>query len=268
LIENIEDATVKILSAYKQILEFQQTNPDFKALLILDSLGALVPNKLFTDVEEKGRPVADQGARAKSINNMVKGLTIPALKSQCSIMILNHVYDAPGQMYPSKIKMAGGGKGIQFMSSLTIQCDRRLEKPEDKAEENGFYDRTFLKFFTVKTRGNVRPFLETEVPLSFTQGYSGTEYYGLIPPAMQYGFITKPKPGWYAVKTFPDKLFRLSDLEGGPEAKKIWDTFIDEFDKVSESKICYSKLSQFNADNLISEQNLEVLQEAQKEINE
>ena len=37
---------------------------------------------------------------------------------------------------------------------------------------------------------------------------------------------------------------RLADLEGGAEAKKIWNTFIQDFDKVSKEQIAYKSLSE------------------------
>ena len=47
VIENIEDATVKILSSYVDIEKYQEKNPDFKVLLIVDSIGALNASKLI-----------------------------------------------------------------------------------------------------------------------------------------------------------------------------------------------------------------------------
>lgn len=241
LVESAEDCTVKLLATYKKIMEFKETNPDFKALLILDSLGALVPNKLINDADN-GKQVQDMGSFAKLCNNMIKGCTVPALKTQCTLIVLNHVYDDPGAFMPTKLKQQRGGRGLQYMASLAVQCDRRLEK--GSASDEGFYETTVLKFFTTKNRGGCRPFLETEVPLSFTRGFEGTEYYGLIPVAIQLGFIKNPKQGYYQVPTWSDKMLRLKELEGGPKAKEIWDTFIKDFDEASKKQISYSSMSE------------------------
>ena len=64
LLENVEDATVKILEVYRSIMEYKESNPDAKFLCILDSLGALVTTKVYTDAE-KGKQVSEMGGRAK-----------------------------------------------------------------------------------------------------------------------------------------------------------------------------------------------------------
>lgn len=195
-------------------------------------------------------------------NSMIKGCTVPALKTQCSLIVLNHVYDDPGAMYASKIKSQSGGKGIQYMASLSVQCSRRLEKGEEK--DDNFYETTVLKFFTIKNRGGCRPFLETEVPLSFTKGFVGTEYYGLIPVAIQLGFIKSPKQGWYQVPSYGETMLRIKDLYGGPKAKEIWDTFIKDFDEESKKQISYSNMTDIEAalnDEISSGDELETIVE-------
>jgi hypothetical protein len=137
-----------------------------------------------------------------------------------------------------------GGKSLLYQPSLVVQLSRRLEKGTEK--EDNFYEDSVITAFTVKTRNNVRPFLETEMKLSFKNGFTGYEYYGILPEAIRLGFIENPKVGWYTVPSAGEKQYRLKELIGGPEAKKIWDTFIDEFDKVSAEDISYKSLSNNN----------------------
>lgn len=49
LVSSVEDAQLQILKTYSQIEEFKKEDPDVKFLCILDSLGALVPEKLLRD---------------------------------------------------------------------------------------------------------------------------------------------------------------------------------------------------------------------------
>ncbi len=130
LVDSIEDATIKILTVYNAIIEEKKSNPNYKALCILDSLGAMVPNKLLTDASEKGKQVSDMGTSAKLINALVKSCTIPALKSNVSIIFISHIYQDPSAMYASKIKNQSGGLRLQYLSSITIQCSRSLEKDD------------------------------------------------------------------------------------------------------------------------------------------
>ena len=48
-VSSVEDAQLQILKTYYQIEEYKKEDPDVKFLCILDSLGALVPEKLLRD---------------------------------------------------------------------------------------------------------------------------------------------------------------------------------------------------------------------------
>lgn len=49
LVETVEDAEVKILDTFNMIAEYKKDNPEAKFLCVLDSLGALVPQKVLRD---------------------------------------------------------------------------------------------------------------------------------------------------------------------------------------------------------------------------
>ena len=72
------------------------------------------------------------------INNLMKAVTIPALKTDTSLIVLNHIYQNPGAMFSSKIQNQGGGLGIQYMGTVNIQCTRVLEK-DDTKDKDAFY---------------------------------------------------------------------------------------------------------------------------------
>lgn len=174
-------------------------------------------------------------------SSMLRAATMPALKTKCGMIIISQTYDNPGALFKSKIMNIRGGKSVFYQPSLVVQLSRRLEKGQNK--EDNFYEDAVITAFTIKTRQSVRPFLETELKLSFKNGFSGYEYYGLIPEAIRLGFIDNSKTGWYVIPSYSDKQFRLKDIIGGPEAKKIWDSFIAEFDKKSQDEISYKSLS-------------------------
>lgn len=169
-------------------------------------------------------------------NSMVKAITIPALKTDTAMIIINHVYDDPSSLFTQKIKNQGGGKGLQYMSRLTLQCDRVLEKEEDK-NADGFYSGTNLKFFTVKNM-LCRPSLETKIYLDFKKGFIN-KYDGLFDEAVRGGFIISPSQGYYQVPSWsdPEKKWRQSQLEANEE---VWNTFIEDFDKWSLEELKYS----------------------------
>lgn len=260
-VSSIEECTIKVIQTYKTIEKYQnETDPDFRALLILDSLGGLVSEKAITDAEND-KTTGDLGSSAKGISKFIRSVTMPALKTRCGMLMISQTYDNPGALFKSKLMNFRGGKAVMYQTSLVVQLSRRLEKGTEK--EDNFYEDSVITAFTVKTRNNVRPFLETEIKLSFKNGFNGYEYYGLIPDAIRLGFIKNPKVGWYTVPSAGEKQYRLKELIGGLEAKKIWDTFIDEFDKVSTEDISYKSLS----DNNMTETERQLKEELKQKFN-
>lgn len=187
-------------------------------------------------------------------NNMVKGLTIPALKTQCSIIIVNHVYDDPASMFPSVIKKQGGGKGLQYMARINVQCSLAREKSKT---DNSAYSATILKFMTVKN-SLVKPFFKSEMYLDYSKGPN--KYFGLLKPCMEAGFIEKVGH-FYIVASHGEKKIRLKTLLDSDE---IWDTFLPQFDEISKVNMAYA-----GGDSVeISDEELEESLKEEKEQND
>ena len=242
LVETVEDAEVKILDTFNMIAEYKKDDPNAKFLCVLDSLGALVPQKLFRDAANE-KVASEMGGRAKLINNMMKAITVPCLKSDTPMIVINHVYQNPGALFTSKIQNQGGGLGVQYMGSLNIQCTRCLEKSEDKDSE-AFYGQTRLHFFTAKNR-LIRPTLECDIWLDFKKGFV-RQFESLFDEAVRGGFFINTKQGWYSCPTWedPDKNFRTSYLQSNAAAP-VWKTFLlDGFDKWSQADLAYKALDQ------------------------
>ena len=199
--------------------------------------------------------ITENNIISHNCNNMMKALTIPALQTDTAMIVLNHVYDDPSAMYASKIKNSGGGKGLQYMGSIILQCTRNLEKDEDKNSE-AYYGGTNLKFFTVKNR-MARPSLECDVYLDFKKGFT-KQLSALFDEAVRGGFITCPSQGYYCVPSSsePEKKRRRSEIENNVE---LWKTFLKEFDEWSQKDLQYSKLETIDLDNEEVQENLDML---------
>lgn len=263
LVSSVEDAQIKILDTFNTIIEIKKENPDAKFLCVLDSLGALVADKVLRDAD-KGKVASEMGGRAKVVNNLMKALTIPALQTDTAMVVLNHVYDDPSAMYSQKIKNAGGGKGLQYMGSIILQCTRSLEKDENK-DSDAYYGGTNLKFFTVKNR-MARPSLECEVYLDFKKGFT-RQLSALFDEAVRGGFITCPSQGYYCVPSSsePEKKRRRSEIENDVN---LWKTFLNAFDEWSQKDLQYSKLETIDIEDEKLQDNLDMLineNEAEKE---
>ena len=261
LVDSVEDALIKIVKQYKDIREFQKEEPNFKALFILDSIGALITNKVLSDVE-KNKVANDMGLRAKICNLLVKATTIPALRTNVGLIIVNHVYDDPQAMYASKIKQQGGGKGIQYMARLVIQCSKKLEKDDnkDKQDERAFqFNR--LRFLTVKN-SFAQPTYESNMILDFKKG--PLRYYSIFDVAVKYGFIVK-KGSWYLIPSSetPDKNFRAKEILTKP---KLWESFIDELNEKSIEELSYGGKEIVDTDTLDFEEDFQDLNDSDIEV--
>lgn len=237
LVSSVEDCSVKLLYIYDQIEKLIKEDPSIKCLVVLDSFGALVSNKMLTDAVEKGKQAGDMGLTAKLKNAMMKSLMIPVLKTNASFIVLNHVYDDPAAMYPSKIKNMPGGKGIIFASHVIIQTSKKLE--DDKANKDAHFNGNRLKFFTTKNR-IVKPFYSTEMFVSFDTGIE--KYDGLVDSAIKYGYIIQ-KGAWYVVPSYSDKNVRMTDISNNDE---IWKTFIDDLDDKMKKDMRYGSKTELD----------------------
>jgi hypothetical protein len=207
-----------------------------KVLSILDSFGMLVSNKLLVDATEKDKMVSDMGSSARAKNNFIKSMTIPVLKTNAALIILNHMYDNPGAMYTSKIKDQPGGKGLQFAASVIVQSTKSLEKDKTDGglvEGNSYFKGNMIKYFTTKNR-LVKLGYEAEMFVDLNHGIS--KYDGLIEDAKRYGYITGPVKGRYMIPKYSDKPVSRDELLTNDD---IWNSFIKEFNEKSEKDMQY-----------------------------
>ncbi len=229
---SVEECHVLMLQTFEMVKEIQAEEPESKFLFVVDSLGALIANKLIEDATKQNRMAGDMGLTAKLKGAMLRSWVVPAGKTRCPIVIVNHVYDDPSAMYPSKIKNIGGGKQTAFMPAITIQCTKSLEKKDDKDNALEFKG-TILKFFTVKNRC-CKSFVDCELYLDYKTGFS--KWFSLFKPAIQMGCIKKAG-AWYEVPTYSDKKLRKSEILNNDA---IWATFLDDFEKKSLDFLSYS----------------------------
>jgi RecA/RadA recombinase len=65
LVDNLEDAHIKIIDTYSKVMSYKESNSNAKFLFILDSLGALVTSKVTKDATIKKKVVSEMGGRSK-----------------------------------------------------------------------------------------------------------------------------------------------------------------------------------------------------------
>ena len=250
-----EDACVKLVNIYESLVQAHkewekdpENNDEPKYIVVLDSFGGLASSKVVSDAVDKDKMVADQGMAAKTRNALIRTLMMRVVVSNCSLVVINHEYSNPGQMYPSKIHNMAGGQGIEYASHVILQASKLMVKDGDtefatgkeiaEGEKHvGFFKGNRLRFFCTKNRV-IKPAFEADVYIDFDTGIS--KYDGIIKDAVAYGFIQEVRGG-YIVPTYKDTRVTYKELVSKDE---IWNTFIDKFNEESAKRMAYKSRSE------------------------
>lgn len=269
-VHSIEDCAVKILQLYDSLVQAAtewkadpQNNEEPRILCVLDSFGALAADKLVNDAA-KDKMAQDMGLGSKLKNNMMRGLMMRVVQSNCPLIIINHTYSDPAALFTSKFKAIPGGEGIKFASHVMLQMTKLLIKSSDLEfltgtesdnEDKGLYKGNRIRAFCVKNRV-VKPCYEATMFIDFNNGIA--KYDGLIEDAVKgwydkdgnhIKFIEEVRGG-YMVPSYSDKKVSYKELVSN---EKIWNTFIDKFNEESIKHMGYSNSTTFELDKIQAE---------------
>ena len=118
-VASVEQCAVKMIQTYDTLVQARQdylkdpdNNDDVRAMCILDSYGALAADKLVSDAVNKDKMAVDMGISQKMKNNMMRGLMMRVVEANATLMVINHEYKDPSQMFASKVHNMAGGMGI------------------------------------------------------------------------------------------------------------------------------------------------------------
>ena len=247
-VHSIEDCATKILQLYDSLVQAAaewkkdpDSNDEPRVLCVLDSFGALAADKLVADAA-KDKMAQDMGLSAKLKNNMMRGLMMRVVQSNCPLIVINHTYADPGALFTSKFMAIPGGEGLKYASHVMLQMTKLLIKSsdtefmtglEDEKDDIGLYKGNRIRAFCVKNRV-VKPCYEATMFIDFNNGIA--KYDGLIEDAVKMGFIEEVRGG-YVVKSYSDKKITYKQLVSSDE---IWNTFIDKFNEESIKRMAYS----------------------------
>ena len=248
-VHSVEDCAIKMIKTYDMLVKAREewekdpsNNDEIRVLCILDSFGFLGSDKLVDDAVDKDKMANDMGITAKLKNNMLRGLVMRVCESNCTLLVINHEYQDPNSMYPSKIHQMGGGKLIEYSSHVVLQCEKVFVKADDNQfltgleKENtntGFYKGNRIKCFTTKNRIS-KPMYTAQLYVDFETGMS--KYDGLIEEAVKMGFLEDVRGG-YICPSYSTKRVTYKELISNDE---IWNTFIEDFNKKSIDMMKYS----------------------------
>jgi hypothetical protein len=164
--------------------------------------------------------------RAKEIKSLFRIVTSEAAIKQIPIIVVNHSYSTL-EMFSKEV--AAGGRGAQYAAHTLFF----ITKAQEKEKEDGKDVLTGFRF-TLRT-GMSRYVKENALfPITVHFGIGIDKYSGIFDLALELGFITCPKQGWYLMEGM-DKQVRRADLE---ENAEVLDKLLnnDKFVELVEKK--------------------------------
>lgn len=228
--------------AKKDYEEDPESNDQIRAMVILDSFGALSTQKSLTDIIDKDKVVSDMGSSARAKNDMMALVMMRVVRTNCALLVINHTYENPAQLFASKYKEMPGGKKLQYSAHVILQTAKKMIKAidtdhlsglDESQNDRGYVKGNLFRFFCAKNRVS-KPGFECEVYIDFDTGIQ--KWDGLIPSAVKYEFIQEVRGG-YIVPSYSDKKLTYKELITNDG---IWDTFIEKFNEMSIKKLSYS----------------------------
>ena len=199
--------------------------------ILVDSLGGMMSEMDFKRLEDESSS-ADMGTLAKSMKQFIKMMTNMSARTKTTIVCTNHIFDNPGQMFPSLEKNMSGGKSVKYFSSTVLQLSAVQVKEGDADRKTGDEAAIGSKGMTgIAIRGLsiknrvVKPYMEGSMYISWQKGLR--KYYGLLELAQEFDLIYN-KAG---------KLYIRATEEGAEDkyigtkqeiqtSKKFWDEYI------------------------------------------
>lgn len=189
---NVQTAENTRNSIYKLLKSVKEKGLEGKFIIAIDSLANL-QSELELSRMDKENTSSDMGTFAKSIKSLLKTCTNMSTMTKTPILMTNHVYDDPSQMYPTLEKNIAGGKAAIYLPSVTIQLARKPVKDDGgktiedtKAAGQKNYSGVIIRALTVKNRF-IKQYLEGEMYLSFATGLD--KYFGLLDIMKEMGVV-------------------------------------------------------------------------------
>jgi RecA/RadA recombinase len=168
---------------FKFLTSVREKKQNGKFIIIIDSLANL-NSEMELKRMDKDSTSADMGTFAKSVKSLLKTCTNMGTLTKTPIIITNHVYDDPSQMYPSLEKNMSGGKSAVYLPSVNVQLARELVRDEKNTQvvdklsaSQKNYSGVVLHALITKNRF-AKQYLEGKVYLSFSKGLD--KYFGLL----------------------------------------------------------------------------------------
>lgn len=210
-IKNIEELKFDLITQLEEI-----TSSD-KVFVMIDSIGNLASKKEIDDAKDS-KSVADM-TRAKQMKSLFRMATPYLTLNDIPMIAVNHTYETQ-EMFSKQV--VSGGTGITYSANTVWIIGRRQDKV---GKEIIGYD------FIINVEKSRFVKEKSKIPISVSWEGGIQKYSGLLEVAVESGFVTKPKVGWYTRPTVTDdKNFREKDTLNEEFWKPIFeDTNFSEY---------------------------------------
>lgn len=189
-----------------------------KVMIIIDSVGNLASKKEVEDAL-KQNSAADM-TRAKQLKSLFRMVTPHLTLKDIPMVVVNHVYMTQ-EMFSKPV--VSGGTGIYYSADNIWIIGRQQDK--DDKELLGYH---FI--INIEKSRYVREKSKIPITVGFDSGIN--KWSGMLDLAVEAGYITKPKKGWYArvdrdTGEVSDKLHKESAIVDNGD---FWRTLLEESD--------------------------------------
>lgn len=189
-----------------------------KVMIVIDSVGNLASKKEVEDAL-KQNSAADM-TRAKQLKSLFRMVTPHLTLKDVPMVVVAHVYMTQ-EMFSKPV--VGGGTGLMYAADNLWIIGRQQDK-EDK-ELRGYH---FI--INVEKSRYVKEKSKVPITVNFDSGIN--KWSGLLDLALEAGYVTKPKQGWYArvdrdTGEIGPKNYRAADIVDNGD---FWKTVLEETD--------------------------------------
>lgn len=177
------------------ILKIREFDTDTPILIGLDSLAGQSDAEEEKKIDELTN--TDGMIRAKEIGQCLRKINPMLRINKACLIVINQVRMNPLVMYGDKTAKSGGGKALEFWSSVSLKT--KSNKTSDLIKDDK--DRVIGIQGVVENKKNKEalPFQQCPFKLIYDKGLD--PYWGLEAVAIEAGLVTKSGAGWYTVKS-------------------------------------------------------------------
>lgn len=201
--------------------------------IVIDSIGNLASKKEVEDALNE-KAVADM-SRAKQMKSLFRMITPHLNLKDIPLVAVNHTYKEIG-LFPKDI--VSGGTGSYYSADAIWIIGRQQEKVG--TEIAGYH---FV--INIEKSRHVREKSKIPITVTFEGGIS--KWSGMLDIAEKFGYLTKPKVGWYEAvnpetgEILSDKLMRAKDIVNNNE---FWLMMLEKTALANEIKNQYTMATQ------------------------